>query len=122
MVLCLAIGSLSCVINTARTANPGTKEQVEKTLFGKKECYKAQAPGNQYHIETKSQVFCLISSAVAMAIEDSVFLDVKTIEEMFHPQIPPTKHYILIMHPEVAAKPVLHSEIFDGLIWITSPS
>ncbi len=72
--------------------------------------------------ETESRVFCPVSSAVAMAIEDNVFPDVKTAEEIFHPKIPPTEHHILIMYPEAATKPVLRSEIFDGLIWIISPT
>ncbi|PBK58276.1 hypothetical protein ARMSODRAFT_983989 [Armillaria solidipes] len=41
--------------------------------------------------------------------------DIKTIEEIFHPKIPPTEHHILIIYPEAAAKPVLYLEIFDGL-------
>lgn len=72
--------------------------------------------------EKKSRVLCPVSSAVAMALEDSVFQDVKTVEEIFRPKIPPTEHHILIMYPEAAAKPVLRAEIFDGLIWTISPS
>ncbi|KAK0473154.1 hypothetical protein IW261DRAFT_1423706 [Armillaria novae-zelandiae] len=67
-------------------------------------------------------MFCPVSLAITIAIEDSIFADVKTVKEIFHPKIPPIKHHILIMHSEAVAKPILCSEIFDGLIWITSPA
>ncbi|KAK0198412.1 hypothetical protein F5146DRAFT_1019548 [Armillaria mellea] len=72
--------------------------------------------------ETESRIFCPVSSAVAMAIEDNVFPDIKTVEEIFHPKIPPTDHHILRMYPEATARPILRSEIFDGLIWVISPT
>ncbi|KAK0465130.1 uncharacterized protein EV420DRAFT_1512930 [Desarmillaria tabescens] len=70
--------------------------------------------------ESESRVFCPVSSAVAMAIEDKIFSDVETIEEIFHPKVPPTQHHILRMRPEAADKPVLRAEVFDGLSWLLS--
>ncbi|KAJ7601486.1 hypothetical protein DFH06DRAFT_1025912 [Mycena polygramma] len=65
---------------------------------------------------------CLGTCLLYMALQDGVFQDVTTIEEIFRPARIPTRIHKLAMKPEVLTQPVLRAEVINddtGLVTIS---
>ncbi|KAF8210993.1 hypothetical protein K438DRAFT_2011414 [Mycena galopus ATCC 62051] len=72
-------------------------------------------PASHRHVD-------LLMYAFALAFEDDIFEHIKTIDEVFCPEFPPTKAHRLIIKPSCLDLPVIRKEVYDGKRWINSPN
>lgn len=64
-----------------------------------------------------NRAMCPISLIIALGIEDKVWKNITTADDIFHPKIPPTDHHQLVTIG--GKRPVLRREVFRDGIWIT---
>ncbi len=60
---------------------------------------------------------CPVTQAVALAIEDQIFANVTTAEQIFSPNIPPTDHHVLILKLESRSQCVARAEVLVNGVW-----
>ncbi len=86
----------------------------QKGYRGKKSVYKEF---NLYSEPNTNCAMCPVAQAVALAIEDQIFADVTTAEQIFSPKIPPMDHHILTLKLESHSHCVAHAEVLVNGVW-----
>jgi hypothetical protein len=68
-----------------------------------------------------NRAICPMTTLLYLALEDDIFVDVHTIEDIMYPEYPPTAIHVLAIKPHMKRQPVVRAEVKTESGWGISP-